>query len=209
MTMLKSKFNQSLVVKFLSKLSRAPNTSTFLDTYPQEKPGIIGQIESFLVDIMNNKKIGYHMRPDKMEKVAVEKSVYNTVTFFAFIQKHRGTLSSRNNAMFKTPLLVAISDCHAIKMSPRKITPLNKSLLRKQLIEATNLLNSWPDWYNRKDLTTKLRKGEFILSEIENARNIISRYIIYLVEQDERNAVVEDTIENRTLNNFTMVKKKP
>jgi hypothetical protein len=78
MTMLKSKFSKSLVVKFLLQLSQAPNRTSFLDTYPEERPGVIGPIESFLVDIMKKKKTGYYMRPDKIEKATVEKSVYNT-----------------------------------------------------------------------------------------------------------------------------------
>jgi len=184
----KSKWCVMDVDSFLSRLADAKNKEEFLKRQ-RKKPTFNEQIEAVIVGVMKANKLRYIVSAGSDEKATVENALRYTVAVFRDVQKYRERLLRDKVNLFKTPILVAIEKFQSVKAKPGRIPDFTIEQGRDLIIRIDKAGTYWPNRYTTKVGTGELapRRGEAILSELENAKSIISKHCIYLEEQNVRN----------------------
>ena len=90
--------------------------------------------------------------------------------------------------------------------------PLTKGKLNEYIAGVDVAFNLWPSWYHRINSASKVHRGESILSELENAKLILSNHLESLLLQDEHNlnsAKVTTKCQPNVMNvDFNIISKK-
>ena len=166
------------VDSFLLHLADAPNKEQFLMD-AASKPSFDEQIEDKIVDIMKVNKLGYIVSASTlMEKDTVEIALRYTVAAFRDVQKYRERLLRGKVNLFKTPTLEAIEKTESVKAKRDRIPTFTIEKGRHFILRIDNAGTLWPDRYTTKVGTGAFapRRGDDILSELENAKSIISKH---------------------------------
>eukprot|EP00957_Ditylum_brightwellii_P143869 10962702-Ditylum_brightwellii.AAC.2 len=91
----------------------------------------------------------------------------------------------------------------------QKIEGMTQDGLAKEIKKAGNAMRKFPAWYCTKIKNSKIRKGEFILKELENLQSILVTYSKDLPRQTPHNrkAAKRDTwtSPDKTNTNFLTV----
>ena len=206
-------FTTAKVEIFLQGLRAAPTRDRFLKFYPEEKPSVQQQIESFVIHTLTINNLGFKNRTDMDEKKVVEKAVSRTVQVFVEVQKYRSTLSVRQKTLFRSPLLDLITHCQPIKERLEKAPPLQVVKISNFIKNISNVIQQYPSWYNKINPETKLVRGYGILMELDNVKLVWSTHLNYLREQNERNYFATDD-SRRTVTpvkdtDLKLIKKQP
>lgn len=213
LTNMTSAFTTAKVVVFLEGLSAAPTRDRFLKFYPEEKPSVQQQIESFVIHTLTINNLGFKNRTDMDEKNVVEKAVSRTVQVFVEVQKYRSILSVRQKSLFRSPLLDLITHCQPIKERLEKTPPLNVVKIVNFIKNISNVIQQYPSWYNKINPKTKLVKGYGIIMELNNVRLVWNNHLNYLREQNERNIFANDdssrTITTAKDTQLKLINKQP
>lgn len=120
-------------------------------------------------------------------------AVRQTVQCFIYVNDHRSTLSRRSTQLFDTPMLNAIKlvDIRGTKVKEnRKIKQMDEASILIQINNINKAISAYPDWYDKTvDSTSDVRRGEVVISELENLKVILTRYCNYLKDQQSRNTL--------------------
>ena len=85
--------------------------------------------------------------------------------------------------------------------------------MNKYITGVDVTFNLWPSWYHRINNTSQVRRGEIILSELENAKMIFLKHLESLLLQDEHNlnsAKVTTKCQPNVMNvDFNIISKRP
>ena len=139
------------------------------------------------------------------------------VEVLAFVNDHRGTLSSRLANLFKTPMLQAIEGANpegVADKSKRSVKRMSVSEIAKQMKKIRKASRDLPSWYHDKIVSTSpTQKGEVVVHELENLRSILISYKNYLNSQGALNFFAtsrsKGTKPNNTNSEFFFVNKVP
>ena len=169
----KPKFGYLQVNQFLNGFTSAPSRAYYLNSIDKtKKTSMNDQIESFLVKVLDDNNLGYYQRQDKTEEKQMKKAILNTIPVFGIIQDFRHILFPRQKRSFETTILQYVDHCQSVKLNKRKLPPLTKGKLKEYISGVDVAFNLWPSWYHRINSTSKVRRGEIILSKLENAKMI-------------------------------------
>lgn len=216
------KHSMSAVNEFCHALeNKNVSREQFLREY-QNKPQFHEQMFTCVTHIMSNPECGYRpvgyleRNADKVnrEKAEDEQKKYvskaeevvltavrQTVQCLTFVNDHRATLSTRFKQLFDTPMLNAIKcvDIRGTKNKEnRKIKQMDEASILIQISNINKAISAYPSWYlTTVDSRSDVRRGEVVISELENLKVILTRYCHYLKEQQSRNTLAI----NRTTSN--------
>jgi hypothetical protein len=207
-------FPTSVFVKFLNQLTVTNNRDRFLLSYPDKKPSVSEQIQSFLIHTLTINNLGFYERTGMDEKTVVEKAVYRTVKIFVEVQKYRPRLSVRQQLLFRTPLLDLITNCQPIKVRKETFLPLNLFKIKGFIKTISSVINQYPSWYCRTDPQSNRVKGYGVLMELNNVSSLVwNTHLNYLLEQNERNIFASEgsssIVSVRKNIIFTLLDKQP
>mmetsp|Transcript_13746 Transcript_13746/g.20163 ORF Transcript_13746/g.20163 Transcript_13746/m.20163 type:complete len:801 (-) Transcript_13746:170-2572(-) len=238
MKMLTSKFTFAYVQEFQHHFSnRTIGREAFLKQ-SNNTPNLDEQLLAGIIYIMSNPTSGY--RPcgyldqfgnkcarDKAEsegKTFVsmeEKTVWDAVRMtkecFKFIHDHRDTLCNRFTVLFNTPMLNAIKNidpCGTKVKDMQKIKRMDKESVLKNINNIQRAIEKFPHWYCSKvNSNSDVRKGEVVISELENLKVILLRYCSHLKAQDSRNIFAlnktTSSLPNKTNTDFITIDRAP
>ena len=165
------------VQEFLNDFHTTGKSRTAFLTSREEKiPNITEQVESFVVEHLNKNNLGISVG----EEEPLKKAVRATIAVFIYVHNHRETMSNRMSAKFQTGILDSIKDCVITKQKLNRQKQLTQGDLELQILKANKAFSLWPERYKSVKSGKKERKGEAILSEIENCVNIMTKYNDFL-----------------------------
>ena len=144
--------------------------------------------EAAALDLTSDDKPAAARKVDQFnEKEVLESAIRSMVEVLAFVNDHRGTLSSRSANLFTTPMLQAIKGANPEGVADkckRSVKQMSVSEITKQVKKICKASRDLPSWYHEKITSTSpTRKGEVVVHELENLRSILVNYKNYLNSQ--------------------------
>ena len=139
-----SKFPFDEVTAFLNQYREATNKGWFLSSYDsKKKPSIDDQIEAFVVQFLNDKKLGY----TEKEKPNTCKAIKVFVDLLKFIHIHRSVLSERQKIKFNETILEKIQYSISAKAKPSKRNIITQESIIKNIEKCQECFDLWPESY--------------------------------------------------------------